>query len=103
MSQVPIMASTTVGVEHGLGDPFTGLGFRARYPNDPSQFVGAQMVAERWNLEREDLERFALLIGDLLDHRRHGAARATPGGPEVHEHRNVGLEHLCLEVVVRYF
>jgi len=60
MSQVPIMSSTTVGIENGLGDPFAGEGFRSRYPLPASQFVGAQMIAERWNLSREDLERFAL-------------------------------------------
>ena len=60
MSQVPIMASTTVGIEHGLGDPFAGEGFHRRYRDPPSQFVGAQMIAEQWNLSREDLERFAL-------------------------------------------
>jgi acetyl-CoA C-acetyltransferase len=60
MSQVPIMASTTLGIEHGLGDPFAGKGFHRRYRDPPSQFVGAQMIAEQWNLSREDLERFAL-------------------------------------------
>jgi len=60
MSLVPIMSSTTVGRDHGLGDPFAGKGFHSRYPEEPSQFVGAQMIAERWNLERSDLEEFAL-------------------------------------------
>jgi acetyl-CoA C-acetyltransferase len=78
MSLVPIMSSTFVGRDNGLGDPFQGAGFRGRYPGDPSQFVGAQMVAEQWNLEREDLERFA-----YESHQR--AASAWDAGHFKHE------------------
>ena len=60
MSQVPIMSPTFVGRDNGLGDPFVGEGFTTRYPAEPSQFVGAQMIAEQWGLSREDLERYAL-------------------------------------------
>jgi acetyl-CoA C-acetyltransferase len=73
MSLVPIMSSTFVGRDHGLGDPFAGEGFQRRYPNEPSQFVGAQMVAEQWDLDRSDLERFA-----QASHQR--AARAWDEG-----------------------
>jgi len=73
MSLVPIMSSTFVGRDNGLGDPFQGEGFRARYPNDPSQFVGAQMVAEQWGIERSELEKYA-----LASHQR--AARAWDEG-----------------------
>ncbi len=73
MSLVPIMASTFVGRDNGLGDPFGGEGFRARYPDDPSQFVGAQMVAEQWHLDRSELERYS-----LQSHQR--AARAWDAG-----------------------
>jgi acetyl-CoA C-acetyltransferase len=60
MSKVPIWSPVVAGREAGLGDPFAGDGFRSRYPDDPDQFRGAQMIAERWGLSREDLERFAL-------------------------------------------
>jgi acetyl-CoA C-acetyltransferase len=73
MSLVPIMSSTFVGRDNGLGDPFAGEGFHSRYPDEPSQFVGAQMVAERWGLERSELEQFA-----LTSHQR--AARAWDEG-----------------------
>jgi acetyl-CoA C-acetyltransferase len=73
MSLVPIMSSTTVGRDNGLGDPFAGEGFHQRYPDEPSQFRGAQMIAERWQLERSQLEEFA-----LRSHRR--AARAWEEG-----------------------
>jgi acetyl-CoA C-acetyltransferase len=69
MSQVPIMSSTLVGREHGLGDPFAGEGFHGRYPDEPSQFRGAQMIAEQWDITREQLEEFA-----LTSHQRAGAA-----------------------------
>jgi acetyl-CoA C-acetyltransferase len=73
MSLVPIMSSTTVGRDNGLGDPFAGEGFHQRYPDEPSQFRGAQMIAERWQLERSQLEEFA-----LRSHQR--AARAWEEG-----------------------
>jgi acetyl-CoA C-acetyltransferase len=69
MSLVPIMSSTTVGRDNGLGDPFAGDGFHGRYPDEPSQFRGAQMVAEQWDIERSQLEEFA-----LTSHQRAGAA-----------------------------
>jgi hypothetical protein len=39
---------------------------------------------------------------ELLQMGGDDPARTAPGGPEVHEHRRFGLEHLRLEVVVRY-
>jgi acetyl-CoA acetyltransferase len=38
MSSVPLMSSTTVEVENGLGDPWEAVGFRRRYPDEVSQF-----------------------------------------------------------------
>jgi acetyl-CoA C-acetyltransferase len=67
------MSSTTVGRDNGLGDPFAGEGFHHGYPDEPSQFRGAQMIAERWHLERSRLEEFA-----LESHQR--AARAWAEG-----------------------
>lgn len=60
MSLVPIFSSSDVGREQGLGDPFGGIGFRARYQGEISQFRGAQLMVERWGIEREEMERFAL-------------------------------------------
>jgi acetyl-CoA C-acetyltransferase len=71
MSQVPIWSPVTVGKQAGLGDPVQGVGFRGRYPDDPDQFRGAQIIAERWGLERADLERVA-----LRSHERAAAAWA---------------------------
>jgi acetyl-CoA C-acetyltransferase len=60
MSLVPIMSSTTVGTENGLGDPFASEGFRARYEGEVSQFLGACQMARRFDLTREEMEAFAL-------------------------------------------
>jgi acetyl-CoA C-acetyltransferase len=62
MSAIPISAAMTVGEQFGFPDPFSGsLGWRARYGDTPvSQFRSAQMIAEKWNLSRADMEAFAL-------------------------------------------
>ena len=64
MSQVPIGSATSVGTYLGLpGDPYTGSErWAARYGNEEiSQFRGAELVAQKWDISREDMERFALL------------------------------------------
>ena len=53
------------------------------------------------DVQLDDLQRLATLSGDLLDDGRDPAARAAPGGPEVDQHRDVGLDDLGLEVVIR--
>jgi acetyl-CoA C-acetyltransferase len=64
MSQVPISSATSVGTYLGLpGDPYTGSErWAARYGNEEiSQFRGAELIAQKWDISREDMERFALL------------------------------------------
>ena len=61
MSIVPIGASVTDGFNAGHGFPFDSDGMKVRYPNVFfSQFTGAELVADKWNLSREDLDKFAL-------------------------------------------
>jgi acetyl-CoA acetyltransferase family protein len=61
MSMVPIGASITAGYEAGYGLPFDSDGMKERYPGIFfSQFTGAELMAEKWNLSREDLDKFAL-------------------------------------------
>ena len=60
MSMVPIGASIKDGYEAGHGLPFDSEGMKARYPGVFfSQFTGAEMMAQKWNLSREDLDNFA--------------------------------------------
>src|SRR5210317_2459871 len=62
MSQIPIGASMIAGKEFGISDPFSGsVGWTERYGDKPvNQFYGAEMIAENWDLSREELEKFAL-------------------------------------------
>jgi acetyl-CoA C-acetyltransferase len=73
MSQIPISSAMTVGAELGFDDPFTGSsGWVARYGSgELSQFASAEMIAERWDISREDMEEFA-----VRSHERALKARA---------------------------
>jgi acetyl-CoA C-acetyltransferase len=60
MSAIPISSAMTLAEPLGFKDPFSGSeGWVARYgPGEVSQFRGAEMIAEKWNITREDMERF---------------------------------------------
>jgi len=62
MSQIPISSAMIVGREFGFSTPTAeSKGWLQRYGNQEiSQFRGAEMIAERWDVSREDMERFAL-------------------------------------------
>ncbi|MCB0923637.1 MAG: acetyl-CoA C-acetyltransferase [Mycobacterium sp.] len=62
MSQIPISAAMLVGREFGFSTPTAeSVGWLQRYGDQEiSQFRGAEMIAERWAISREDMEHFAL-------------------------------------------
>jgi acetyl-CoA C-acetyltransferase len=62
MSQIPISSAMTCATELGFPDPFTtSPGWVGRYgPNEVSQFTGAEMIAEKWNITRDEMEAFAI-------------------------------------------
>ena len=62
MSKIPIGSAGAAGGAFGFDDPFTGSeDWVKRYGEDPpTQFKGAQMMADKWNMSREDLEVFSL-------------------------------------------
>ncbi|MFI5767147.1 acetyl-CoA C-acetyltransferase [Streptomyces sp. NPDC051658] len=64
MTQIPIaFASRQAAEPLGLtGGPYAGsAGWRARYGDAPvNQFHGAQLIAEKWGISRQDMEEFAL-------------------------------------------
>mgnify|MGYP001565627612 CR=1 FL=1 len=63
MSMVPITSSFAAGEPLGLGsDPFSGsVKWQARYGDqEVSQFRGAELIAEKWGLSREEMEDFAI-------------------------------------------
>ncbi|MFD0064663.1 acetyl-CoA C-acetyltransferase [Streptomyces sp. NPDC056637] len=72
MSLVPIASPMTVGEQAGLGSPYAGDGWREHFgEQEVSQFRGAELIAEKWGVSREDMERFA-----LTSHQRALAAQA---------------------------
>ena len=83
MSQYPILCAFGAGEPYGSNDPWTGSeGWHARYGDrEISQFRGAEFIADKWKLSREDNERFALASHEraskaILDGRF--AAEITP-------------------------
>jgi len=89
MSMIPISSAMTAGQALGFDDPFSGSsGWLERYGNgEVSQFVGAEMMAERWDISREDMEAFA-----VESHER--ALRARDEGRFEHEIAPLaGLDH----------
>ena len=75
MSMIPIASAMTAAEPLGFTDPFSGSeGWVKRYGDqEVSQFAGAEAIAEKWNISREDMEQFA-----YESHQR--AARATSEG-----------------------
>src|SRR3982751_1538837 len=75
MSLIPISSAMIVAEQFGFTDPFSGSkGWVERYgTQEVSQFRGAELIAEKWDVSREDMERFA-----YESHQR--AARATDEG-----------------------
>jgi acetyl-CoA C-acetyltransferase len=61
MSMIPISSAMTLAQPLGFPDPFsTSKGWVARYgTQEVSQFRSAEMIAEKWNILRQDMERFA--------------------------------------------
>jgi acetyl-CoA C-acetyltransferase len=80
MSMIPISSAMTAAEPLGFENPFAGSkGWEARYgTQEVSQFRAAEMIAEKWNVTRDDMEAFA-----LESHRR--AARAQDEGRFDHE------------------
>ncbi len=75
MSMIPIGAAMTSAQPLGFSDPFSGSkGWKARYGDRMvSQFHAAEMIAEKWQCSRDDMEAFA-----FASHQR--AIAATDAG-----------------------
>src|SRR5208282_569420 len=85
MSLIPIMAPAKAGREAGMGTPRGGTGWSERYGDqEVSQFNGAEMIAARWDISREDMEAFALRshlrATDAIDRRLFEDEIAPIGG-----------------------
>jgi acetyl-CoA C-acetyltransferase len=80
MSMIPISSAMTVAEQFGFTDPFsTSTGWVDRYgTQEVSQFRGAELIAEKWAITRDDMEQFA-----VRSHER--AIRAQAEGRFEHE------------------
>jgi acetyl-CoA C-acetyltransferase len=74
MTRVPMMLGASLPKKEGFGS-YMSPNIRKRYPNvaEFSQFVGAEMIAEKYKLSKDVLDQFA-----LESHRR--AIKATEAG-----------------------
>ncbi len=103
MSQIPISSAMTVAQPLGFENPFHGsTGWVARYgTQDVSQFRGAQMIAEKWAISRENMEAFALESHrralDAIDGKRFEAEIAPFGSVVTDEgpRRDTSLERMA--------
>ena len=62
MSMIPISSAMTLAAPLGFEDPFSGSeGWVKRYgTQEVSQFNGAEMIATKWDISRDDMEAFAV-------------------------------------------
>ncbi|KJL20333.1 3-oxoadipyl-CoA/3-oxo-5,6-dehydrosuberyl-CoA thiolase [Microbacterium oxydans] len=89
MSQIPLTAAATVGESYGFTTPCAqSPAWTDRYGDQEiSQFAGAELIAEKWDISREQMEQFA-----LESHRR--AALAQDEGRFIREIAPLnGLDH----------
>ncbi|MFN3726661.1 MAG: acetyl-CoA C-acetyltransferase [Allosphingosinicella sp.] len=60
MTRVPMGSTVMLFMKEGLGGP-KSPGQEAKYPGIQfSQFIGAEMIANKWGYDREKLDRYAL-------------------------------------------
>ena len=103
MSMIPIGASLEAAVPYGHDDPFSGSkGWVDRYgTQEVSQFRGAELIAEKWDLSREEMESFALASHEravaAIDEGRFDAEVVPVAGVSHDEgpRRGVSLERMA--------
>lgn len=77
MTRVPMAAPSKLAHEAGMGSPFGSAGIKARYPGIQfSQFAGAEMIAKKYNLSKDDLDAFG------YESQKRGAEAANSGAFE---------------------
>ena len=60
MSMTPIGSPMAIAAKAGMRTPFDGEAIPSRYPGvEFSQFVGAERMAEKYKVSRDDLDNFA--------------------------------------------
>ena len=94
MSSIPISSAMVAGQAYGFDNPFTSSeGWVARFGTQSvSQFKSAQMIADKWEISREEMEAFS-----LESHRR--ARAATDAG--YFEREIIPFEGLSADETIR--
>ena len=102
MTQIPISSAMLAAQPLGFSDPFSGSqGWTARYGDVPvSQFNSAQMIADKWNLSREEMEAFALeshkrALGAIAEGRFAGEIAPLNGVDMDETPRNTSMEKMA--------
>ncbi len=102
MSAIPISAAMLVAQQYGFSTPFAeSPGWRERYGDqEVSQFRSAEMIAEKWDISREEMEQFALdshtRARTAIDEGRFKNEIAPVGGFETDEcPRDTSLEKMA--------
>ncbi len=103
MSMIPIGLALEAAKPFGHDDPFTGsTGWVDRYgTQEVSQFRGAEMIAEKWNFSREEMETYAFESHErairAIDEGRFDPEISPLAGVEVDEgpRRGSSLEQLA--------
>ncbi len=103
MSMIPIGTALIAAEPLGLSDPFSGSeGWVKRYGNEEvSQFRAAELIAEKWDISREEMEVFALESHDRAiraqDESRFDREIVAIAGVEVDEgpRRGTSLEKMA--------
>jgi acetyl-CoA C-acetyltransferase len=111
MSQIPISSAMIVGEQFGFTSPTNeSKQWLHRYGDQEiSQFRGSELIAEKWNLSREEMEQYALtsherafgaIRGGHFDNEiiavetEHGAFRVDEGPRESSPEKLAGLKTL---------
>lgn len=102
MTQIPISSAMIAAQPMGFSDPFSGSqGWVARYgATPPSQFTSAQMIADKWEISREQMEEFALRSHTraltAIEEGRFNSEIAPLNGVEMDETpRNTSMEKMA--------
>ncbi len=85
MTRVPMGSNVTLHMKEGLGN-YKSPGLEEKFPNVMfSQFMGAEMIAEKHGFSKDDLDRFAL-------ESHHRAIAATKAGAFENEIVPIAIE-----------
>ena len=83
MSQIPISSAMIVGEQFGFTSPTNeSKQWAHRYGDQEiSQFRGSELIAEKWNLSREEMEQYALTSHERAFARFAAATSTTRSSP----------------------